>query len=70
MKNRIQSVTDLGGVPKELRLEHNEFTQWESFSSTRDHDTILCVRNWSRLTFIHFLIKISCQAPSTTSIHN
>lgn len=41
MKNRIQSVTELGGISEELRLEHNEFTQWESFSSPRDHDTIL-----------------------------
>ncbi|KAL8127038.1 hypothetical protein AgCh_014095 [Apium graveolens] len=43
MKNRIQSVTDLGGVPEELRLEHNEFTQWNLFSSTRNHATILCI---------------------------
>ncbi|WOG91926.1 hypothetical protein DCAR_0311181 [Daucus carota subsp. sativus] len=41
MKNRIQSVTELGGISKELRLEHNGFTGWESFSSPRDHDTIL-----------------------------
>lgn len=41
MKNQIQSVTELGGISEELRLEHNQFTQWESFSSTRDHDTIL-----------------------------
>lgn len=61
MKDRIQSVTELGGISEESRLEYNEFTQWGSFSSTRDHDTILHVRNKSPLTFIEFVFKISCE---------
>ncbi|KAK1391587.1 cellulose synthase-like protein E6 [Heracleum sosnowskyi] len=46
MKNRIQSVTDLGGISEELRLEHNEFTQWESFSSPHNNESKK--ENWTK----------------------
>ncbi|MQL05595.1 hypothetical protein EI015_26345, partial [Escherichia coli] len=41
MKIRIEDATKLGRVPKEARLKHKGFSQWDSYSSRRDHDTIL-----------------------------
>ncbi|KAK7276974.1 hypothetical protein RIF29_18123 [Crotalaria pallida] len=41
MKIRIKKAAKLGGVPKEIRSKHNGFFQWDSYSSRRDHDTIL-----------------------------
>ncbi|XP_061353157.1 cellulose synthase-like protein E1 [Gastrolobium bilobum] len=41
MERRIEDATKLGGVPKEARLKHKGFSQWDSYSSRRDHDTIL-----------------------------
>ncbi|XP_058762560.1 cellulose synthase-like protein E1 [Vicia villosa] len=41
MKNRIEDATKLKRVPKEVRLNHIGFSQWDSYSSRRDHDTIL-----------------------------
>ncbi|CAJ1971521.1 unnamed protein product [Sphenostylis stenocarpa] len=40
MKRRIEDATKLG-VPSEARSKHNGFSQWDSYSSRRDHDTIL-----------------------------
>ncbi|CAJ1971519.1 unnamed protein product [Sphenostylis stenocarpa] len=42
MKRRIEDATKLG-VPSEARSKHNGFSQWDSYSSRRDHDTILQV---------------------------
>ncbi|KAI5408967.1 hypothetical protein KIW84_054699, partial [Lathyrus oleraceus] len=41
MENRIENVTKLKRVPKEVHLKHKGFSQWDSYSSRRDHDTIL-----------------------------
>ncbi|KAK7276973.1 hypothetical protein RIF29_18122 [Crotalaria pallida] len=41
MKIRIEDAAKLGAIPKEIRSKHNEFFQWDSYSSRRDHDTIL-----------------------------
>ncbi|KAL9316752.1 hypothetical protein ACSQ67_017753 [Phaseolus vulgaris] len=40
MKRRVEEATKLG-VPSEARSKHNGFSQWDSYSSPRDHDTIL-----------------------------
>ncbi|XP_028200683.1 cellulose synthase-like protein E1 isoform X2 [Glycine soja] len=41
MKRRIEDVVKLGGVPSEARSKHNGFSQWDSYYSRHDHDTIL-----------------------------
>ncbi|XP_061337605.1 cellulose synthase-like protein E1 [Gastrolobium bilobum] len=41
MKRRIEDAAKLGRVPGEVRSKHNGFSQWGSYSSRRDHDTIL-----------------------------
>ncbi|KAK7320312.1 hypothetical protein VNO77_29674 [Canavalia gladiata] len=41
MKERIENATKLGGVPNEVRSKHSGFSQWDSYSSPRDHLTIL-----------------------------
>ncbi|GMJ10430.1 cellulose synthase like E1 [Hibiscus trionum] len=41
MKNRVENVAKLGRLPEEVHLRHKGFSQWDSYSSTRDHDTIL-----------------------------
>lgn len=41
MKNRIENVTKNGRVPEELRLEHQGFAEWDSFTSSRDHGAIV-----------------------------
>ncbi|KAI3721483.1 hypothetical protein L2E82_32496 [Cichorium intybus] len=43
MKNRIENVTEIGRVPEELRLEHQGFKEWDSFTSPRDHAAIVQV---------------------------
>lgn len=41
MKNRIENVTKNGRVPEEQRLEHQGFAEWDSFTSSRDHEAIV-----------------------------
>ncbi|KAJ6423706.1 hypothetical protein OIU84_024641 [Salix udensis] len=41
MEDRIETATMLGRIPEEARLKHEGFSQWDSYSSKRDHDTIL-----------------------------
>ncbi|KAJ1441226.1 Nucleotide-diphospho-sugar transferase [Sesbania bispinosa] len=41
MESRIEYATKLKGVPKEERLKHKGFSQWDSYSSRRDHGTII-----------------------------
>lgn len=41
MENRIQAVTELGKVPEEIKAKHESFSQWDTYSSKQDHDTIL-----------------------------
>lgn len=43
MERRIEDATKLNEVPKEALLKHNGFSQWDSYSSRRDHATILQV---------------------------
>lgn len=43
MKNRIEKVTNIGRVPNKLRLEHQGFLEWDSFTSPRDHAAIVQV---------------------------
>lgn len=43
MKSRIETAYDLGRVPAEERSKHKEFSDWDSYVSRRDHDTILQV---------------------------
>lgn len=50
MKNRIENVTKIGRVPVELRLEHEGFKEWDSFTSPRDHGAIV------QVTLQHLLI--------------
>ncbi|XP_026392934.1 cellulose synthase-like protein E1 isoform X2 [Papaver somniferum] len=41
MENRIETATKLGKVPDEMRARHKGFSEWDSVSSPRDHQTIL-----------------------------
>ncbi|KAK4420851.1 Cellulose synthase-like protein E1 [Sesamum alatum] len=41
MEERIELAEKLGKIPKTAVLEHRGFSKWDSFSSRRDHDTIL-----------------------------
>jgi cellulose synthase/poly-beta-1,6-N-acetylglucosamine synthase-like glycosyltransferase len=41
MENRIENAAKLGRVPEEVLSKHKGFSQWDSYSSQRDHDTIL-----------------------------
>lgn len=43
MENRIQTATKLGRITEEIRMKHKGFSQWDSYSSRLDHDTILQV---------------------------
>ena len=51
MENRIENATKLGQVPKEAKSKHKGFSQWDSYFSQRDHDTILQVCIQSHLIF-------------------
>ncbi|KAJ7960952.1 putative Cellulose synthase [Quillaja saponaria] len=41
MENQIENAAKLGRIPEEIRSKHKGFSQWDSYSSRRDHDTIL-----------------------------
>lgn len=41
MENRIITAAKLGRIPAEVRSKYKGFSQWDSFSSQRHHDTIL-----------------------------
>ncbi|GAB2226781.1 hypothetical protein Drorol1_Dr00008572, partial [Drosera rotundifolia] len=41
MEKRIERATEVGKIPKEIHMKHQGFPQWTSYSSRRDHDTIL-----------------------------
>ncbi|XP_027335305.1 cellulose synthase-like protein E1 isoform X2 [Abrus precatorius] len=41
MENRIENVAKVGKVSEEVRSKHKGFLQWDSYSSRRDHETIL-----------------------------
>lgn len=47
MESRIENAAKVGQVPKEVRSKHKGFSQWDSYSSRRDHDTILQVCHYS-----------------------
>lgn len=49
MEDRIETATKLGRIPEEAGLERDGFSQWDSYSSRHDHDTILKVNN---LTYV------------------
>lgn len=44
MATKIENAVKLGRIPEEVRSKRNGFSQWDSYSSKRDHDTILQVR--------------------------
>ncbi|KAL4618579.1 hypothetical protein ACB092_06G020900 [Castanea dentata] len=41
MESRIENATKLARIPEEARSKHTGFSQWDSYSSQRDHGTIL-----------------------------
>ncbi|BBH04394.1 hypothetical protein Prudu_015527, partial [Prunus dulcis] len=41
MENKIENAVKLGQVSDQVRSKHKGFSQWDSYSSRRDHDTIL-----------------------------
>lgn len=42
MKNQVENGAKLGRLP-EGHLRHKGFSEWDSYSSRHDHDTILQV---------------------------
>lgn len=56
MERRIKDATELKRVPNEARLKHEGFSQWDSYSSPRDHGTILqvnCFLKKSQFNLLH-----------------
>jgi len=43
MESQIENAAKMGRVPEEVRSKHKGFSQWDSYSSRSDHDTILQV---------------------------
>ena len=43
MENRIENVTKVGDISEDDRSRHKGLSEWDSFWSRRDHDTILQV---------------------------
>ncbi|PIA26455.1 hypothetical protein AQUCO_09300036v1 [Aquilegia coerulea] len=43
MEHRIETAAKLGRIPEEIRTKHKGFSEWNSVSSQRDHQTILQV---------------------------
>ncbi|KAF9625242.1 hypothetical protein IFM89_020828 [Coptis chinensis] len=43
MEYRIETATKLGRIPEDIRIKHKGFSEWDSVSSPRDHQTILQV---------------------------
>lgn len=44
MCNNIETVTNTGTIPEEVRAQHKGFSIWDdNYISKRDHDTILQV---------------------------
>jgi cellulose synthase/poly-beta-1,6-N-acetylglucosamine synthase-like glycosyltransferase len=41
MENRVTTAVELGRIPENTSLKHKGFSQWNSSSTRRDHDTIL-----------------------------
>ncbi|KAL6204113.1 hypothetical protein ACLB2K_021382 [Fragaria x ananassa] len=41
MATKVENAVKLGRIPEEVRSKHKGFSQWDSYSSKRDHDTIL-----------------------------
>ncbi|XP_057752656.1 cellulose synthase-like protein E1 isoform X1 [Arachis stenosperma] len=41
MESRIENAGKVGEVAEEIRSKHKGFSQWNSFSSRRDHDAII-----------------------------
>ncbi|CAL5392491.1 unnamed protein product [Camellia sinensis] len=41
MEDRITNAVKLERIPENIRLKHKGFSQWNSFSSRKDHDTII-----------------------------
>nr|XP_025627788.1 cellulose synthase-like protein E1 [Arachis hypogaea] len=41
MESRIENAGKSGEVPEEIRSKNKRFSQWDSFSSRRDHDAII-----------------------------
>ncbi|XP_058765403.1 cellulose synthase-like protein E1 [Vicia villosa] len=41
MESRVENASKLGKVPEEAYANHKEFSQWDLYSSKRDHATIL-----------------------------
>ncbi|KAF9611339.1 hypothetical protein IFM89_030128 [Coptis chinensis] len=43
MEYRIETASKLGRIPEDIRIKHKGFSEWDSVSSPRDHQTILQV---------------------------
>ncbi|KAI5321332.1 hypothetical protein L3X38_030403 [Prunus dulcis] len=41
MENEVEDAVKLGRISEEVRSKHKGFSQWDTYSSRRDHDTIL-----------------------------
>ncbi|KAF9611343.1 hypothetical protein IFM89_030132 [Coptis chinensis] len=43
MEHQIETASKLGRIPEDSRIKHKGFSEWDSVSSPRDHQTILQV---------------------------
>lgn len=62
MENRITTAVELGRIPENISSQHKGFSQWNSSSTRRDHDTILRVTFFTQI-FFTFIFRINCQEP-------
>lgn len=75
MESKIENAVKLGRVSEEVRSKHKGFSQWDSYSSKHDHDTILQVwdfyiswltagwsKNWlSGIRLFKYIVKLFSQ---------
>ncbi|KAB1228085.1 Cellulose synthase-like protein E6 [Morella rubra] len=67
MENRLQNAANIGRIPEEVRLKHKQFSQWNSYSSRRDHDPILQIRVSSKISNGPIILNVDCDMYSNNS---
>lgn len=43
MRSRINAAIELGDISKEIRMEHEGFLEWNSKTTSKDHQAIVKV---------------------------
>ncbi|XP_020963492.1 cellulose synthase-like protein E1 [Arachis ipaensis] len=71
MESRIENAGKSGEVPEEIRSKNKRFSQWDSFSSRRDHDAIIQVCLFIRVSSIisngKIILNVDCDMYSNNA---